>query len=85
MDRSITIKRHAALFDDMATQLGMDLQEAAIRGALSFDEISEAVTRCTGCSNPTDCAARLQVTQVAKDAPTYCRNVPLLHRLKAGM
>ncbi len=43
------LKTHAALFDRMAETVGLDLQEEAISGRLRFDEISEAVLRCTRC------------------------------------
>ncbi|MDA5556420.1 DUF6455 family protein [Shimia sp. MMG029] len=84
MDRLEKIKRHAALFDDMATHVGVDLQEAAIRGAIDCDEISNAVVRCTGCLQPARCS--LRVKSAATDGtstPIYCRNADLLHRLQA--
>jgi hypothetical protein len=85
MDQLDKIKRHAALFDDMATHVGVDLQEAAIRGDVSFDEISQAVVRCAGCLQPARCALRIRAAQAdaERGAPLYCRNTALLERLGA--
>lgn len=84
MELSEKIKRHAGLFDDMASHVGVDLQEAAIAGALSLDEMAEAVVRCTGCLQPARCALRLQSEDhVGSGAPIYCRNADLLKRLEA--
>ncbi|WP_174214174.1 DUF6455 family protein [Pseudophaeobacter sp. EL27] len=78
-----TLKTHAALFDSMSQSLGLDLQEEAIAGRLQFDEISEAVLRCSKCAHPTQCSARLgQVAAGLAEAPDYCRNRDLLAYLK---
>jgi hypothetical protein len=81
-DRTAQLRHHAALLDDTASRLGMDLQEAAIRGALRFDEISEAVLRCTTCSEPEACAKWLKADDAVVAAPHYCRNTQLLKRLQ---
>ncbi|TDE36690.1 DUF6455 family protein [Antarcticimicrobium sediminis] len=77
-----TLKRHAALVDQMVSALGADLEEAALAGRVTIDEISDAVLRCTGCNNPAHCAslvaARVEV------APAYCRNRDLMARLRQG-
>ncbi len=83
-DRTAKLRHHAALLDETANRLGMDLQEAAIRGALKFDEISEAVLRCTECSEPEACAKWLQTQDAVVAVPHYCRNTPLLTRLKGA-
>lgn len=78
------LRRHAALVDGAASRLGMDLQEAAIRGALRIDEISEAVLRCTKCCDPQACALwTVEDGPQAQRPPAYCQNTPLLRRLKA--
>ncbi len=77
-----TLRHHADLVDKMATTLGVDLQEAAIEGALEFDEISDAVLRCTKCPNPGHCESLLAQNQAASKTPEYCRNQELLSRLK---
>lgn len=51
------LRTHAALFDDMGQALGLDLQEEAIAGRLNFDEIGEAVLRCTRCAHPENAKA----------------------------
>lgn len=76
------LKAHAALVDRMATKLGVDLEEKAIAGALRIDDLSEAVLRCTGCSNPEHCGRWLSETPEADDTPGYCRNRELLTRLR---
>jgi len=80
------LKAHAALVDRMATALGVDLEEAALAGQVNIDEISDAVLRCTGCSDPAHCRAWLEARAAADAAetPGYCRNRDLLHRLRPG-
>jgi len=79
------LKRHAALVDQMAETLGIDLEEAALQGALAMDEIADAVLRCTGCSDPMYCAGWLAAHGGgAKQTPGYCRNKDLLARLRPG-
>ncbi|WP_299982072.1 DUF6455 family protein [uncultured Ruegeria sp.] len=75
------LRHHAGLVDNMAATLGVDLQEAAIDGALRFDEISDAVLRCTECPNPGHCEALLSQNVDIGRAPEYCRNQELLNRL----
>ncbi len=83
MRQHAILKTHAALFDDMSRAVGLDLQEEAISGRLQFDEISEAVLRCSRCAHPKDCAAQLSagVAEISA-APDYCRNRDLLDFLK---
>ena len=70
------LKRHATLVDDMAGQMGVDLEEALFRGKITGDEISDAVLRCTGCSNPGHCEGWLAAqTQKVDGPPAYCRNL----------
>lgn len=78
-----TLKTHAALLDEMSRALGLDLQEEAIAGRLEFDEISEAVLRCSRCAHPGQCSAQLaQPGRGLSEAPDYCRNRDLLAYLK---
>ncbi|MEY8841918.1 DUF6455 family protein, partial [Cribrihabitans sp. XS_ASV171] len=72
---------HAGLVDRMANTLGLDLDEAALRGELAIDEISDAVLSCTACTNPDHCSGWLGKTQQAEQAPGYCRNQTLFARL----
>lgn len=76
------LKRHAGLVDRMATNLGVDLQEAAIGGAMQLDEISDAVLRCAQCPNPGHCESLLSQGEALGHAPEYCRNQELLNRLQ---
>lgn len=84
-DRSEDLRRHAALFDDMATTLGVDLQDAALGGALPFDQIADAVLACRDCACTQDCDSRLSAAATGKGQPLavpgYCRNRTLLGRL----
>lgn len=78
-------ERHARLMDSMATTLGIDLQEAAIRGDISIDDITEAVLRCTGCPDPDHCTGWLNDhARGAEQTPGYCRNRALLDQLRPG-
>ncbi len=78
-----TLKRHADLMDRMATTLGLDLEEKALRGDLPFDEISEAVLRCTGCTGAGDCNHWLEAhPEGAEQTPSYCRNSDLFKTLR---
>jgi hypothetical protein len=75
------LRTHAALFDDMGQALGLDRQEEAIAGRLNFDEIGEAVLRCTRCAHPEKCQSLLQTSSkpgVLAETPDYCRNRDLL-------
>lgn len=76
-----TLKLHAGLVDDMAMSLGVDLEEAAIGGQLTIDDLTDAVLRCTGCANPAHCQASLQDSNDTRQTPEYCRNRTLLHKL----
>ncbi|WP_050604773.1 DUF6455 family protein [Ruegeria sp. 6PALISEP08] len=76
-----TLRLHAGLVDDMARKLDIDLEEAAIGGSVSVDQISEAVLRCTDCPNPGHCQALLSQATAVQGTPEYCRNQELLHKL----
>jgi len=81
MQNRDTLKRHAALVDRMATGLGIDLEEAALAGWLRFDEIADAVLRCTGCAGAGACAG---FPVGAGTAPAYCENREMFARLAAA-
>lgn len=78
------LRTHAGLFDRMACAQGLDLQEEAIAGRLPFDEIAEAVLRCSRCGAEGACRKWLadarQNGAVGKhsEAPDFCRNRDLL-------
>jgi hypothetical protein len=81
MQRHETLRRHADLMDRMATTVGVDLEEAALRGNLSVDEIGDAVLACTGCAAPEACDVWMSENRQAAQPPGYCRNAGLLTRL----
>ena len=82
MQSDTILKRHAALVDRMAGALGLDLEEIALRGDLSVDEIGDAVLACTGCSQPGACEHWLEAHEAgAAQQPGYCRNAELFARL----
>jgi hypothetical protein len=85
-NRSI-LDKHARLVSRMAEALGIDLDEAAMRGVLPQSELTDAVLRCTGCTNPDQCARWLdestgESTGDADDSPAFCRNSDLFRTLK---
>ncbi len=85
MTTQATLKTHAALFDQMAQTVGLDLQEEAIAGNLRFDEISEAVLRCTRCGGVGACRKWMeQGARPGAEAPDFCRNRDLLSFLNEG-
>ncbi|MCG7519360.1 DUF6455 family protein [Ruegeria sp. Ofav3-42] len=79
-----TLKRHAELVDNMATRVGVDLEDAAISGKVTIDEISEAVIRCSACSNPDHCEGLLAEPDHDGKTPEYCKNKELLDRLTSA-
>ncbi|NVO54423.1 hypothetical protein HW561_01290 [Rhodobacteraceae bacterium B1Z28] len=81
MPNQETLRLHAGLVDDMAKMLDVDLEEAAIGGDVSFDQISDAVLRCAACPNPEHCRNILKQARSLHQTPEYCRNQELLHKL----
>ena len=79
MQSEKTLRRHAALVDEMATACGVDLEEAILRGKLTIPDLDDAVLACTGCTRPDACEARL--AQGVRGAPAYCRNAELFGEL----
>lgn len=79
------LKRHASLVDRMASARGVDLEEQAMRGNVSIDEISDAVLSCTNCTNPEHCAGWLDAKEATNQPvsafPSYCRNAELFAAL----
>jgi hypothetical protein len=80
-----TLKQHASLVDRMATRVGIDLEDAAIRGDVSIDQISEAVLRCTECGNPGHCKTLMEQDATSPSAPEYCRNKGLFSQLVSSV
>jgi hypothetical protein len=86
MQSQATLKRHAALIDNMAQALDIDLEEHMLRGNLTISELEDAVLRCTVCSKPDACDHWVaeRAGQTASAAPGYCRNADVFQRLKEG-
>ncbi|MBU2963737.1 hypothetical protein KO516_23485 [Citreicella sp. C3M06] len=77
------LERHAKLVDHMASALGVDLEEQILRGKLNLDAIEDAVLSCTNCTQPGACESWLAArTDVAPEAPHYCRNLTLFEALR---
>ena len=77
------LKTHANLFDRMGQAMGLDLEQEAIDGTLRFEEIAEAVLRCTRCTCPKVCDRTLASLEgEIERTPDYCRNADLLAYLK---
>ncbi|MBW4981049.1 hypothetical protein KZZ07_00715 [Mameliella sp. CS4] len=80
-----TLRRHAALVDDMAQARGIDLEEQIMRGKLTVSELEDAVLRCTACTSPETCAHWLGNREdTAAETPAFCRNSGLFSSLDAG-
>ncbi|WP_270728356.1 DUF6455 family protein [Shimia sp. Alg240-R146] len=76
------LRRHVALMDEAAKRIGMDLQEAALCGALEVREIEQAVERCMRCPLPDTCETwRLTAENKAHGLPPFCRNKDLFNRI----
>ncbi|KPA23178.1 hypothetical protein shim_14730 [Shimia sp. SK013] len=76
------LRRHVALMDEAAKRIGMDLQEAAIRGALAVGEIQQAVERCTRCPLPDVCETwRAPAENSEQRVPPFCQNRDLFNRI----
>ncbi len=76
-------KVHASLVDQTAAKAGVDLQEAAIRGHLRYEEIADMVLRCMDCASPGQCARSLaHASDTTSSLPDYCRNGAMFERLR---
>lgn len=84
MHNQTTLAKHAALVDAMSDRLGIDLEEATLRGQIDFGEIADAVLRCTGCTGVEGCQNFLD-HGIGQDFPDYCRNAGLFRELGAGV
>ncbi|WP_323767384.1 DUF6455 family protein [Antarctobacter sp.] len=83
MQSQTTLKRHAALVDNMAQARGVDLEEQMLRGKLTISELEDAVLRCTACTSADTCEHWLKTqTDPAPDVPEYCRNAALFRAME---
>ena len=87
MPSHMTLRRHAALVDRMATALGLDLEEELLRGRLAPDALPDMVLRCTGCGDAAGCTATLSAHEADEAAtampetPYFCRNAGIFDDL----
>lgn len=88
MPPHMTLRRHAALVDRMATALGLDLEEEVLRGRLASDALPEMVLRCTGCGDAAGCNATLSAHEAGdaaaalSETPYFCRNAGIFDDLR---
>ncbi|MEM9107681.1 MAG: DUF6455 family protein [Pseudomonadota bacterium] len=72
--------RHADLFDRMLTTLGLRDRMSELKNVGPV--YRRATMRCAGCSGAEKCASWLDEHEHAEEAPSYCRNLALMERLK---
>lgn len=85
MPNSQLLKRHAELVDRMSQSLGLDLEEAMMKGQMQMDTLGDAVLRCTGCAEADTCDHWLAAQSGQADQPPeYCRNTELFDLLRDG-
>jgi len=77
-------REHFWLMMRMSKTVGLDLGEALREGRLSDGGYAESITRCRRCDSAESCAAWLDQTESAANAPAYCRNAAVFDGLKAG-
>lgn len=84
-----TLNRHAALMNRMAQALGVNLTEMMLQGKLGGEDWREAVVRCAGCPEPTECLHWLSAhdedngrAKPEAEAPDYCTNRDMMARLR---
>jgi hypothetical protein len=85
-----SLRRHAELVDRMAHHLGLDLEEAVLRGQLPPEALPDLVLNCAGCAHPDTCASLLQAADAAPrmadaqqvEAPYFCRNAGVFDDLR---
>ncbi len=77
-----TLKTHENLMTRMAGTVGVDLDEAELRGDLAPEQRGEMVLACTGCSDPEGCVQWLKANASADATPGYCRNADVLLGLR---
>lgn len=77
-----TIEEHSRLMGRMADRLGVDLDEAELRGDLLPAERDNMVLSCTNCTSPEECRTWLDQHGASDDAPEYCRNGSELKALR---
>ena len=98
MRPTLSLREHADLVDRMARHLGLDLEEAVMRGHLAPDALPDLVLGCKNCAHPEACAHLLDAAEAgprpqapsdpvlqalpSHDAPWYCRNADVFDALR---
>ncbi len=77
-----TLQEHERLMGHMADRLGVDLDEAEMRGDLRRGDREAMVLSCTNCISPEECQAWLERRDRADASPDYCRNGEALAGLR---
>ena len=77
------IDRHARLFDKMLVSLGLRDSMAELNNVGPV--YRRATMRCVGCDSADKCVTWLDEHEHAQEAPEYCRNRALLHRLRQDL
>ena len=68
---------HAELFETMAEQLHVDLEQASHRG--SDTAIARARARCRNCTAVEECEGWLNASFGVPLPPSFCPNAPFFH------
>lgn len=77
------LDRHSGLVHRMAGATGVDLGAAILSGSLSGETLRGAVLNCCNCAGAEACHGWLAARPAgAAQPPGYCRNAPLLTRLR---
>jgi len=77
---------HAELVEKMAETLGVDLTEEMMAGRWTPEDMQSTVSRCLGCTDPSQCKGWLQDNAAGADeTPGYCRNKDLLEAMRAKL
>jgi len=77
-----TLEEHEILVNRMATTVGVDLDEAELRGQITPGERNDMTLSCTKCTDPGGCDQWLGENAKADSAPSYCRNADILAALR---
>jgi len=76
------LEEHEALVNRMAGTLGVDLDEAELRGAVTPEFRDDMTLSCTACTDVGGCEQWLSEQASADAAPSYCRNRDILAALR---
>lgn len=77
-----TLEDHEILVNRMAGTLGVDLDEAELRGDVTPEFRDEMTLSCTACSDVGGCDRWLGENAKADQTPSYCRNSEILAALR---